>query len=177
MKKSIAVDMDGVLADVETHFLNWYNEKNAAHLQRRDIKGKTEAEAFPKPGIVREYASTKGFFSSVPLMPNAVEGLKILNEHFDVFIVSAAMEFPQSLVEKRDWLEMHFPFIHWQQIVFCGSKRVISTDFMIDDHPKNLNPFKGTGLLFEAFHNVDIPHNNRVKSWQEVLQYFKLSSS
>lgn len=91
-------------------------------------------------------------------------------ESFEVYIVSAAMEFPQSLPEKREWLNEHFPFIHWRHIIFCGDKSIIGTDYMIDDHIKNLDNFKGTTLMFHAFHNVNYNHHQRVNNWQEVLK-------
>ena len=88
-------------------------------------------------------------------MEGAVEAVKKLQQTYDVYVVSAAMEFPNSLIEKRNWLKKHFPFIDWRNIILCGSKHIINTDYMIDDHPKNLDPFKGETLLFEAFHNMD----------------------
>jgi 5'(3')-deoxyribonucleotidase len=80
------------------------------------------------------------------------------------------MEFPQSLIEKYEWLREHFPFINWSQIIFCGSKKAISGDFMVDDHFKNLSNFKGEKLLFTATHNINIHimGYTRVNSWVEV---------
>ncbi len=121
MKESIAIDMDGVMANVEKHFVDWYNERHQENVSIQDIQGKSEANAFPEPGIIKKYASTEDFFRTAPVMTGAVDAVKKLNEHFEVYVVSAAMEFPQSLVEKREWLKEHFPFINWRQIVFCGS--------------------------------------------------------
>ncbi|MEI9865673.1 MAG: hypothetical protein WDN00_14205 [Limisphaerales bacterium] len=95
-----------------------------------------------------------------------------MNDRYELFIVSAATEFPQSLGEKVEWLEEHFPFITWQQIVLCGSKKVITGDIMIDDHFKNLDFFKGRTLLFTQPHNQnqnDKGHE-RVNSWGEVAR-------
>nr|WP_294948777.1 hypothetical protein [uncultured Mucilaginibacter sp.] len=41
MKKSIAIDMDGVIADVEQHFLNWYHRDYGTLLQRATWPAKT----------------------------------------------------------------------------------------------------------------------------------------
>ena len=94
-------------------------------------------------------------------------------DHFDVYIVSAAIEFPQSLTEKLEWLQEHFPFISWQQIVFCGDKSIIGTDYMIDDHVKNLDCCKGKPMLFTSPHNVHIKNHKRVNNWTEVLAFLK----
>lgn len=173
MKKTIAVDMDGVLADIETHFLNVYNQNFGTQLTYEDIKGKTEREAFPNPDMAMKLAFTSGFFRSIPVVKGAVEGLKKLSEQFDVYIVSSAMEFPQSLEEKYDWIAAHFPFIHWKKIVLCGDKSIINTDFMIDDHCKNLDHFKGTPILFSAFHNINVHKYPRVNNWKEVIKMMK----
>ena len=87
-----------------------------------------------------------------------------------MFIVSAAMEFPQSLPEKLEWLNEHFNFLHWQQFVFCGSKTIVDADIMIDDHFKNLDQFKGTTILFTQPHNqlIDAGRHKRVDSWKEI---------
>jgi 5'(3')-deoxyribonucleotidase len=98
-------------------------------------------------------------------------------EHYEVYIVSAAMEFPLSLPEKYEWLQEHFPFISWRNIIFCGDKSVIDTDFMIDDHCKNLDFCKGKAIMFHAFYNVHHNHHTRVKNWKEVLTLLKAEAA
>lgn len=169
MKKSIAVDMDGVIADIETHLLNWYENAYGIRIPREDLKGKSEADALPDKQALWRFVKTPGFFRTVPVMPDAVETIQTLMEHFEVYIVSAAMEFPMSLPEKYEWLQEHFPFISWRNIIFCGDKSVIDTDYMIDDHCKNLDFCKGKAIMFHSFHNIHHQHHTRVKSWKEVL--------
>jgi 5'(3')-deoxyribonucleotidase len=93
-----------------------------------------------------------------------------LNKNYELFIVSSAMEFPQSLPEKLEWLNEHFSFLGWQQIVFCGSKAIVDADIMIDDHFKNLDLFKGTTILFTQPHNQlkNAGRHKRTDSWQEI---------
>ena len=169
MKKSIAIDMDGVIADTETHFIDWYERDYGIKVSREEIIGLKEEEMFPDKTAARKFAFTPGFLRTLPVMQGAVEAVKTLMEHFEVYIVSAAMEFPQSLPEKTAWLKEHFPFIDWRHIIFCGDKSIINTDFMIDDHIKNLDYFKGTTIMFHAFHNVNYHHHQRVNNWDEVL--------
>jgi 5'(3')-deoxyribonucleotidase len=75
-KDSIAIDMDGVMADVEAHFLSWFNKEYLTSLTHEDLKGKSESKAFPVKGIIKKYANTPGFFESVPVMEGAVEAVK-----------------------------------------------------------------------------------------------------
>jgi 5'-nucleotidase len=171
---SIAVDMDGVLADTETHFIRYYEEESGEKVDRKSLLGVPENLAFPDKTAVRRYVHTPGFFRSLPLIPGGVYAVKTLMEHFDVYIVSAAMEFPLSLYEKKQWLEEHFPFISWKNIIFCGDKSIIKTDYLIDDHLKNLDHFSGIPLMFTASHNVHANHHHRLNNWEEILKYFEI---
>jgi 5'-nucleotidase len=167
-KLSIAVDMDGVMADVYTQFVEMHLLETGQQLSTQDLIGKTEAEAFPH---LLKHVNSNGFFRSAPLISGCKEVMEKLNASYELFVVSAAMEFPNSLIEKYEWLAEHFPFLHWKQIVLCGSKSVISTDIMIDDHFKNLNFFKGKqSILFTQPHNAiaDPGKHTRVHTWKEV---------
>jgi 5'(3')-deoxyribonucleotidase len=168
-RKSIAIDMDNVIADVVTHFMDWYEKDYGIRIKPEALMGIAETDAFPN-NAVRKYVYTPGFFRTVPVMPGAQEAVKKLMTKFDVYIVSAAMEFPQSLSEKLEWLKEHFPFISWRNIIFCGDKSVIATDYLIDDHCKNLDCCSGKALIFTAGHNIKINHHQRVNNWQEVIE-------
>lgn len=61
MRKTIAVDMDGVIADVEAHFIDWYERDFGIKMNRKDLEGKPEEEAFPEKGIIKKFASTPTF--------------------------------------------------------------------------------------------------------------------
>ncbi len=169
---TIAVDMDGVLADTETHFIQYYEKETGEMVDRKTMLGVPENLAFPDKSAVQRYVRMPGFFRTLPLIPGGVNAIRSLMENFDVYIASAAMEFPLSLYEKKLWLEEHFPFISWRNIIFCGDKSIIKTDYLIDDHLKNLDYFSGTPLLFTASHNVHIDRHHRMNNWEEIMGYF-----
>jgi 5'-nucleotidase len=159
--------MDGVLADVVELFFEWDERDFGRRKTLEEANGRPEPEVFPR---MREYVFTKGFFRTAPVMPGSQNVLIELNKHYEVFIVSSATEFPQSLSEKQEWLNEHFPFIKWQQMVFCGLKTIVDADIMIDDHFKNLDHFKNTTLLYSQPHNLlhDAGRHKRVSSWREI---------
>ncbi|HEY2720950.1 MAG TPA: 5'(3')-deoxyribonucleotidase [Chitinophagaceae bacterium] len=163
----IVVDMDGVIADTTEQFFRFDEKDFGKRRNPNEIIGKPESVAFPR---AQEYVRTKSFFRTAPVMKGSFDVLSELNKQYDVFIVSAATEFPQSLFEKYEWLDEHFPFITWKQMVFCGSKTIVEADIMIDDHFKNLDPFKGHTILFSQPHNLRLNSNRhrRVGSWSEV---------
>ncbi len=166
--KQVLVDMDGVLADVYTQFQNYEKEEYGKVRPLEELIGKLELEAFPHGD---KYVRSKGFFQTAPIIPDSIEGLKYLNDKYKVLIVSSATEFPDSLREKLSWLNTHFPFISWKQMIFCGEKNSIKGDIMIDDHPKNLDFFDGQKILFTQPHNMllDVPEYIRVGSWREIM--------
>lgn len=170
-RKTIAIDMDGVIADTVAQFITWYQRYYNVLLNREYFIGKPESEALPD-GAVRKFVYTKDFFRTLPVMEGAQKAVQELMKNFDVYIVSAAMEFPQSLPEKYEWLQEHFPFIKWNNIIFCGDKSIIGTDYMIDDHVKNLDRFKGTTVMFNAGHNAHVNHHQRMNNWKEVVGFF-----
>ncbi len=167
-KKRLIVDMDGVIADVYSQFLHMEEKEFGTRQPLENLVGKKEHEAFPN---CHKYVTSDGFFSTAPLIEGAVEALQILNENYQLFIVSAAMEFPKSLPEKYQWLQQHLPFLSWHQFVFCGSKTVVQGDIMVDDHFKNLDYFTGQRLLFTQPHNTgqDERGHTRVGTWKEIL--------
>jgi len=105
-------------------------------------------------------------------MEDSVEVLKQLNERYEIYIVSAAVEFPNSLKDKHDWLMEHFPFFTWKQLVLCGEKKMIAGDFMIDDHASHLEHFKGKPYLYSAPHNLNENRFTRLHNWLEIATVF-----
>lgn len=166
-KLRLIVDMDGVLADVYQQFIHFEFLESGVQIDLNTVQGVDEIDAFPN-GI--KHVNERGFFRSAPVIPHSQKILEELNQKHEVFIVSAAMEFPNSLEEKYYWLQEYFPFISWKQIVLCGSKQVVQGDIMIDDHFKNLDKFHGKTLLFDQPHNRK-HHNHqhqRVHNWLEI---------
>ena len=162
--------MDEVLADPIHKFIQLYNRDHQVPL---DLVIKPGTEIFQNvPEDVNdkwfEYINEKGFFRDLPVIDGAVEAVRKLQEKYEVYVVSAAMEFKNSLEDKFDWLNEHFPFISWKNIIFCGEK-IVKVDVMIDDRIKNFTDFKGRPLLFTSPHNVLITDYERVDNWQQVL--------
>ena len=161
--------MDDVLADATGQFINFYEKKFGVRVTRDSLNFKEEMERFPgHHDEVYKFTFQKDFFRTMAVKENAQDVVKKLNSKYDLFIVSSAMEFPNSLNEKFDWLGEHFPFLHWKQFVFCGSKAVVYGDYMIDDLPHNLEKFNGEKLMFTAPHNLQHNHFRRVNDWKEV---------
>jgi 5'-nucleotidase len=167
--KRVIIDMDDVLADATGQFINFYEKHYGIRVPRESLHHKEEMAGFPaQHKEVYKFTLMKDFFRTMSVKDHSQEVVKKLNEQYDVFIVSSAMEFPNSLIEKLEWLGEHFPFLHWKQFVFCGSKTIVHGDYMIDDLLHNLEKFNGEKLLFTAPHNMQHNHFKRVNDWREV---------
>ena len=93
-------------------------------------------------------------------------------ERYELFVATAAMEFPNSFLDKYKWLQHHLPFISWRNYVFCGDKSILNAEYLIDDNSYNFEGFRGEGILFSAPHNAYESRYRRVASWQEVARIF-----
>lgn len=171
-RKRIAIDMDGVMADIVSHYIDWYAKRTGELIPVERLNGMPEPTGFPRGELIHEFLHTPGFFRTAPVMPGSQEVIKALMEEYEVFIVSAAVEFPQSLSEKVEWLNEHFPFISWKNMVFCGLKTIVQADYMIDDYDKNLRYFNGERLLFSQPHNANYEDYNRFDNWEQIAEFF-----
>jgi 5'(3')-deoxyribonucleotidase len=159
--------MDGVLADVYPRFFELYEQETGIKKTMDETIGLKEGEAFPE---LYRWVQTPGFFRTIPVMPDSQRVLKLLNKAYEILVISMATEFPVSLTDKQMWINYHFPFISWKQVIFCGNKSLIPADLMIDDHFKNLDNFKGETIMFIQPHNVNkTDHQHKtVSSWTEI---------
>ena len=66
--KRIAVDMDGVLADVFAQFVQYHFKDTGETKTIEDALGKTEIEPFPNAA---QHLYSKGFFRSLPVIPGS----------------------------------------------------------------------------------------------------------
>jgi len=159
--------MDGVIADVYTRFFDLYETETGMKKSMEEIIGLLEAEAFPR---ARKWVEAPGFFRYLPVIKDSQRVLSLLNQKYQVVIVSMATEFPSSLTDKQLWLNDNFPFLSWKQIVFCGDKSLVKGDIMIDDHFKNLDNFAGETIMFVQPHNINSEgHNHTIAmSWSDI---------
>lgn len=169
--KIIIIDMDDVIANVYPKLIRYYDKEFGKILTKKDYWGKKIYE-LEGASHLRDYLYQKGFFADLAVMQYSQEVIKFLIQYYEVFIVTASMEFKSSLEDKYDWLHKHFPFINYKNLVYCSNKKIIKGDYMIDDHARNLLPFKGKKLLYTASHNIHETRFERVNNWLEVKQYF-----
>jgi 5'-nucleotidase len=172
--RRLTLDMDDVMANTHAKLVNVILNDFSTALEEKDFQTRAIRELLHPKQLTKlnRIIDTPGFFSDIEVMPGAVETVYKLTQFYEVFVATACMEFPTSFRDKFDWLQKHFKFIPWTNIVFCGYKSIIQSDYLIDDHVRNLNAFKGTGILFSAPHNLGNNNFRRVSDWKEVSELF-----
>lgn len=167
----IGIDMDEVMADTLGAQLAWFRERFGYRWTRADLAGKRLLEDLPAPAHAAAHleALREGsFFGTLPVMPGAIEVIGRLAARHEVFVVSAAMQFPDSMAPKLRWLERHFPFIPVPHVVFAGEKSIVDADALVDDNVHRFPRFRGRHILFDAPHNAGVQGYTRARSWAEV---------
>ncbi|MBF0851507.1 hypothetical protein HKD27_11325 [Gluconobacter sp. R75690] len=167
----LAVDMDEVLADALSAQRAWFRRTCGYEWTDAELRGRRFRDLVsPEDYAAMEAMLHQGdFFASLDVMPGAQEAISALCETCEVFITTAAMEYPASCAPKFAWLREHFPCISPLNIVFCGDKSILAADVMIDDNLRHFRRFQGQGVLFTAPHNALETWSPRADNWQDVL--------
>ncbi len=170
----IAIDMDETIADSLKEHIHRYNAEFAEKITADALYGKHIEEFAPldRSDAVRRMIRDESFFDCLGVIEEAQQVIRELAREHEVFIVSAAMEIPESFAAKHRWLRRHFPFIPARNVVFCGDKGIIDADYLIDDEARHFRNFRGTGILFSAPHNLWETAHERVASWQDIRRKF-----
>jgi len=149
--------MDGVIVDFGKAIKDWF-EKHP-HLEERY---KTHPDHI------------QGLFRIAPPIKGAIEAIKKLNDSgkYELFIAtSAPWGNPQSLTDKRFWLEDYFDNIFHKRMFTTHRKDLLMGDYLIDDRLKNgAGEFKGKLLRFGYdWENNNSP--NEYPDWDSILDY------
>ncbi|MDQ0195713.1 5' nucleotidase, NT5C type [Paenibacillus wynnii] len=171
--RRIAIDMDEVIADFNSKHLKVYNHDYGDNLTIEDLKvGRLEDIRPHLASQIIDYLHNPLFFRDLEVMKDSQEVIRNLSKRYEIYITTAAMEFPSSFNAKYEWLREHFGFLNDMNFVFCGDKSIIHADYLIDDNVRHFDRFNGQGILFSAPHNLSVTGFDRVSNWQEVQQYF-----
>ncbi len=172
--KRIAIDMDEVMADAVSEHLARYNREHGETLTKDDLKGRWlwDVVSVDRHAALESYLRSDDFFDVLEVMPEAQRVIQALQDRYEVFIATAAMEVPTSFMSKFRWLEKNFGFIPASHIVFCGNKGILRADYLIDDNPRQLKRFEGEGILYTSQHNIHVKGYRRVNDWLDVERLF-----
>lgn len=148
--KTLYIDMDGVIVDFRSAF-----DKIDDHILKEYDDNKDEI-----PGI----------FSMMEPMPKAINAVKFLAHHFDVYILSTSpWNNISAASDKVQWIHNYLPKVGHKKLILSHNKHLNIGEYLIDDRLKNgVTEFKGEHIHFGQ---------GDMKGWTEVIEYLCLKEN
>lgn len=157
-KKILYIDLDGVIANfdkaIESIIPDINTKESYADPDARSEK--VTAICMARPEIFQELEPIEG----------AVDIIKKMFEHFEVYFLSAPMwHVPLSFAGKRIWIETHFGEMAKRRLILTHRKDLAIGDILIDDRLVNgAKDFKGIFIHFGS---------DKFPSWKETEKYLR----
>lgn len=175
MSKVIVTDMDDVLVDLLSEWLNTLNKNHNLDVRKEDIKEWEMSKAFPTLYSEQLYAPlfTEELWSRVAAKEGSVEGLRELHDRGFTIYVATASHYRTLKSKLELCLFKHFDFLNYNDVIVCYNKQLIDCDYIIDDKIDNLVGHTGITFLMDAPYNKDVDetlYDFRVKTLQEVAE-------
>ena len=171
MKLRILVDLDECVFDFIGQFIKVYKEKTGKELYMHDFTEWNLVELFGEVSL--DCFSNSEFFENLLPFRGAVESLKRMNENYELFIATNAMNNSKIVEGKMKSIKRHLPFIDENNIFFTGRKYDISADIMIDDCPEYLQKFELFTIAMDRPYNKKIYTHFRIlnNDWNAIEEY------
>jgi 5'(3')-deoxyribonucleotidase len=126
-KKTLYIDMDGVLVDFDS--------------------GVAKSEPDILASYEGQYDNIPHVFSKMDPMPGAIDAFKSLQEKYDVYVLTTApWRNETALQDKKDWLNKYLGDLIKKKVIFSHHKELLIGDYLIDD--REVPGFQGKQFLF-----------------------------
>lgn len=183
----VAIDLDDVLADFLTAFIEFFNENHDDKLKYSDFTAYTlnEIRGMPadKESHLLENFDKSEYFDKIESMRHSMEAIKKLAEKHELLIVTSRTISKEE--KTKAWINKHFPDISkiyfTRENYFAEQKtkaeicKKIGAEILIEDNLKYANQCADAGIKVLLF---DYPWNQgnlnplitRVKRWDEIVE-------
>lgn len=182
--KTIAIDVDGVLADLVPEWLRRYNKDFGDNLTSKDINAwDMSTLVIPRAKeTFHNYLYDPDIYDYVQPIAGALEGVNYLREELNMQVTFATTCFFGTEKAKIMWLVKHGfmrPEKHiYPEFVSIVDKSVLGTDVMVDDRDKTIDRYikegrrrnsLAIGILYDQPWNQEYPAAMRAKNWKQVI--------
>ena len=177
-KPLILVDMDGVLADLETAFWTKFEAafpEAPRRSQANTRQFKLDTQIGPEwTEKVRAITTAPGFYASLPPVPGAAHALnEMLAQGWDVRICTAPLlTNPTCASDKLSWADEVLGQGWSRRVIIAKDKTLVRGDLLIDDKPVITGDWTPTWqhVVFDAPYNQDAPSPLRLTGWDTWSQ-------
>lgn len=178
-KKTILVDMDGVLANFEKGFLEEWTKKfpNHPHIPIEKRRTFYLSEDYPREleKEIDSIFSAPGFFQNLSTIRGGKEALIKMESlgHEVLICTNPISKYENCVLEKYHWVSKNMGYEWTKKMIITKDKTLVHGDFLIDDKPQHLGLKKPAWqhILYEAPYNKDVPGKLRItwSNWEKIL--------
>lgn len=184
MKKTIALDADGVLYDLVTPWVKAYNDIFNDNLDPNivdtyDLSKYTKCDRDSLMYILER----EDFWTSIKLYDGVYEAIERLTKRDDIDLVIATATGYRTAIPKFEKLFSLLPMLKKEQLIMTGRKDLLDVDILIDDWEQNLKKMacslSKTPILITQPYNRNFPNveygilrfDNLAKAVDYILNY------
>lgn len=174
---TILVDMDGVLVDWDTGFMEQWAGRSCVDRSKSYLMQHCVPLEFQQEAVA--ISRKPGFFKFLPPYPRAVEAVKHLASLPGVHVLictSPLLSNPTCVEDKTAWIKQHFGSDWLERLILTRDKTTVRADVLIDDKPDISGSHHPTWvqLVFDHPYNRNLctkqfPH--RMASWIDELEW------
>lgn len=171
-QKIIAVDVDGVVANIHSPWLERYNRDYDDNLTAKDIKswGISEYVKVACGEEIYSYLSDPTLYDDVTPVLDALYGVNLLRkmDYRVVFVTDASVHPGQKMRWLQDWGFLSDVKDYYE----ARDKSLIASDYLIDDRIFNVQNAHGRGIIFAQEWNKYLLGYPRLFDWAFTYHLF-----
>jgi 5'(3')-deoxyribonucleotidase len=171
----VLVDMDEIIVDLLTTWIQTINERFGLKLTRNDIRSYKMQDHVPSEygQAVENLITEPGFFGKLNPLPGAIESIRILQNLKDIDLkICTHPAGKYSAFDKYEWCHKYLGLNH-HNVIMTTEKHFQDADIIVDDSPKVLNNRRRYKpetkcISIEYPYNKDIDGVIYVGTWQNT---------
>ena len=172
-KIKVAIDLDGVIWDLVTPWVDTYNDIYKDDVKKDELitynislycNKATELE-------LKNILGKKNFWRKVTPFKESIQYLGLLNNEYDLYVATATSHI--TAFDKIDRFLYLFPYIKKEQIICIHNKQLLNVDWMVDDCAENLYGGNFNKILIDASYNRQCNDFVRAENLKDVYNLLK----